>query len=152
MGLFITVILIIIFLFLVCLRVQLLKETIDSILGVVKQKKKKMESLHKLNESNINNIVFKQNAISIEIKDFSKIQDFKNILKQAKIHKIKYIDVPKSAVLTIRATDNTLIRDISILIYDDKDIFFELIHEYPKYVVSVPGLKSWFNENIFSKI
>jgi len=135
--------------YLIYLRGQLLRKTWDSIFSVVKQKKQKIDSLRNLSESDINNISIEyQQENHTEIREPSRIQKFKNILKDAKIRKIKYAYVPEKVRIKVRASSNEMMYDAFVLDSEKTDAFLELLPEYRKYVICLPGLKTWLDENV----
>jgi hypothetical protein len=142
-----SILLIIIFLYLVYLRGKSLQHTWDSIFTVVKQKKEKIDSLHNLGESDINTIgVEYHQGKYVEIRETGKIQKFKNVLKEAKIRKIKYAYIPERVKIKVRTSSNEVIYNAFVLPSESTDVFIELLPEYSKFVICLSGLKSWLNE------
>ena len=142
-----SVLLIIICFYLVYLRGRLLQETWDSVSSVVKRKKMRIDSVHNLSERDISSVLVQyQQEEYIEIREPNKIQGFKNILKDAKIGKIKYAYIPERVKIKVLASGDEIILDAFVLSSESTDVFLELLPEYPEYVICLPGLKSWLNK------
>jgi hypothetical protein len=144
MGFCTAVLLIGVFFFIIYLRGQSLQKTWDSISSVAKQKKLRIDSLHKLGERDINNVqVQYQQGEYIEIREPNIIQGFKSILQDAKVGKIKYAYTPERVKIKVLASGDEIILDTFVLPSESTDVFLELLPEYPKFVICLPGLKSW---------
>jgi hypothetical protein len=147
MGFCTAVLLISVFFFIIYLRGRSLQKTWDSIFSVAKRKKLRIDSVHNLSERDINNVLVQyQQEEYIEIKEPNKIRGFKNILKDAKVGKLKYTYIPERVKIKMRASGDEIICDAFVLPSESTDVFLELLPEYPKYVICLPGLKSWLNE------
>ncbi|MGA2172417.1 MAG: hypothetical protein ABSG82_05320 [Sedimentisphaerales bacterium] len=147
MGFFVTVLLIIAFLFIIYLRGRSLQKTWDSISSVVKRKRLRINSIRNLSERDINSVLVQyQQEEYIEISEPNKIQRFKNILKDAKICKMKYAYIPERVKIKVQASGDEIICDAFVLPSESTDVFLELLPEYPKFVICLPGLKSWLNK------
>jgi hypothetical protein len=147
-----SVILIIIGFYLIYLRGQSLQKTWDSISSVAKRKKLRIDSIRNLSERDINSVLVQyQHEEYIEIREPSRIREFKSILKDAKVGKIKYAYIPEKVKIKVLASGDEIICDAFVLPSEDTDVFLELLPEYPKFVICLPGLKSWLDENVSSK-
>jgi len=147
MGFFTAIVLIGVFFFVIYLRGQSLQKTWDSISLVAKQKKLRIDSLHKLSEPDINNILIQYSQGKyIEIREPDKIQGFKNILQDAKVGKIKYAYIPERVKIKVLVSGDEITLDAFVLSSESTDVFLELLPEYPKFVICLPGLKSWLNK------
>jgi len=134
--------------FLVYLKGRLLQGMWDSVSSVLKVKRTKLDSLHQLSEREIESVLVEKGRDKyIEIRDSSKIRNFKNALKNAKIRKIKYAYTPDRVKIKIRESGNEISYDALVLPTENKDAFLELIPEYPKYLICLPNLKRWLDEN-----
>jgi hypothetical protein len=147
MGFCTAVLLIGVFFFIIYLRGQSLQKTWDSISSVAKRKKLRIDSLHELGKRDINSVLIQYSQGKyIEIRKPNKIQGVKNILQDAKVGKIKYAYIPEMMKIKILASGDEIIIDAFVLPSESTDVFLELLPEYPKYVVCLPGLKSWLNK------
>jgi hypothetical protein len=144
-----TIFLIAFWFYLIYLRGKSLQHTWDSIITAGKQKKQKIDSLHNLSESDIDSIGIEYpHGKYLEIREPSRIREFKNILKESKISKIKYAYIPEFLKIKIQTRDKETICDAFVLASESTDAFLELLPEYRKYVICMSGLKSWIDENI----
>ncbi|MGD0078120.1 MAG: hypothetical protein ABSB91_05785 [Sedimentisphaerales bacterium] len=142
-----SIILIVFGFYLIYLRGKSLQNTWDSIFSVVKRKKLKIDSIRNLSERDINSVLIQyQQEKYVEIREPNKILGFKNILKDAKVAKIKYSYIPESVKIKVLASGDEIILDAFVLSSEDTDVFLELLPEYRKYVICLPGLKSWLNK------
>ncbi len=147
MGFFTAIVLIGVFFFIIYLRGQSLQKTWDSFSSTTKQKKLRIDSLHKLSERDINSILIQHSQGKyIEIREPDKIQGFKNILQDAKVDKIKYAYIPERAKIKVLASSDEITLDAFVLSSESTDVFLELLPEYPKFVICLPGLKNWLNK------
>jgi hypothetical protein len=147
MGFFTAILLIGVFFFVIYLRGRSLQKTWDSIFSASKRKRIKIDSLHSLGERDIDcvGIKYRQEKY-VEVKEPNKIQGFKDILKDAKVCKIKYAYIPEMVKIKVQASGDEVICDAFVLPSESTDVFLELLPEYHEFIICLPGLKSWLNE------